>query len=292
MKILITGAKGQVGRELALQGPPLDFEPVLTDIEELDITDPAAVAACIRANQARLVVNAAAYTAVDLAESNREIAFRVNRDGPATLAGACADAGIPLVHISTDYVYDGRKRGPYVESDPVAPLGAYAESKAAGDAAVTERLERHIILRTAWLYSVHGRNFVKTMLGLGRERETLAVVDDQVGCPTSAEDLVATILEIAGQLRQGRDMPWGLYHYCGRGDTSWCGFARAIFDLARSHETLAVQTVRAITTAEYPTPARRPANSVLDCAKIREHLGIETQPWRDSLARTIAKLYA
>jgi len=228
--------------------------------------------------------------AVDKAESEQDAAFAVNQDGPAHLAALCHERGIPLIHVSTDYVFDGTKRGLYRETDSVSPMGVYGRSKAKGERAVRERLNEHLIIRTAWLYGIHGNNFVKTMLRLGREREAVRVVADQYGCPTNAADLAEAILDIASQIHEGRDIPWGTYHYCGRGVTTWHGFADAIFSEAKKHDSLMVKTVAPITTEEYPTPAKRPANSALDCSLIAEHFGIRTRPWQESLARMIPVL--
>jgi dTDP-4-dehydrorhamnose reductase len=237
-----------------------------------------------------LVVNAAGYTAVDQAESEPELAFAANRDGPAYLASACGKAGIPLVHISTDYVFDGQKQGAYLETDPVSPLSVYGKSKAAGEVEVREHLKEHLILRTGWLYGVHGHNFVKTMLRLGREREVVQVVADQYGCPTYAADLAETILRIAAQVLEGRHVHWGTYHYCGKGVTSWHGFAEAIFNLARKYVPLKVKQTEAITTAEYPTLAKRPANSALGCSLFERRFGLAPIPWNESLTRMLHKV--
>ncbi|MCG6910702.1 MAG: dTDP-4-dehydrorhamnose reductase [Deltaproteobacteria bacterium] len=291
MKVLVTGSKGQVGRELQNRGAEKGLTMIGVDIEEIDITDMRAVARLVEASAPDLVVNAAAYTAVDLAESNRKIAFQVNRDGPANIAAACATAGVPLIHISTDYVYGGDKEGAYTEDDPMAPLGVYAESKAAGDRQVADILRAHVIVRTAWVYSVHGHNFVKTMLRLGRDRERLTVVDDQEGCPTDAADLAAAILDIVGSFQREGDAPWGTYHYCGGGHTTWHGFASMVFEIAARYETFNVRSIQPVPTSAYPTPAKRPANSVLDCSKIKAAFGIVPPPWEKSLAGMLDRLY-
>lgn len=287
MKVLVTGANGQVGWELSNRGLQKGFDILALDRAALDITDKAAVRREIKRHRVSLVVNGAAYTGVDRAESEPELAFAVNRDGPAYLATACSEAGIPLVHISTDYVFDGEKKDPYHETDPISPLSIYGKSKAAGEIAVKERLVQHLILRTSWIYGVHGHNFVKTMLRLGREQEAIQVVTDQYGCPTYAADLAATILRIAARFFQGEELAWGIYHYCGKGVTNWYGFAKAIFDLARKHIQLKVKQIEPTTTAEYPTPAKRPANSVLDCSLLEKEFDIRPQPWSKSLARMI-----
>jgi len=291
MNILITGAHGQVGRELTDQGRCAGLNIWPTDINDLDITDQSRVTAFIEQHQINLVANAAAYTAVDRAETDADLAWRINRDGPATLAQICAAAEIPLIHISTDYVYDGHNTSPYHEDDLVAPTGVYGTSKAAGDQEVQRHLVQHIILRTAWLYSEHGHNFVKTMLRLARARETLEVIDDQLGCPTNAADLAQAIVTIVKRIETRRTIVWGIYHYCGAGQTTWYGFARTIFEIAGRYERFTLKNLHPITSAEYPTAATRPSYSVLDCTKIKQHFGITPAPWQTSLQRTIAQLY-
>jgi dTDP-4-dehydrorhamnose reductase len=203
MKILLTGAGGQLGRELMEQGPARGLEFLAPPHSRLDVTDRAAALAAVGAGGLDLAVNAAAYTAVDDAESHADLALAVNRDGPANLAAACARAGLPLIHLSTDYVFDGQGTRPYRETDPASPLGAYGRSKAAGEERVRKRLAEHLIVRTSWLYGVYGRNFVKTMLGLGRERAVLRVVNDQRGCPTYAADLAGVLIDVAVGLGEG-----------------------------------------------------------------------------------------
>lgn len=289
MRILVIGARGQVGWELTRRAPALGHETLAWDVAELDITDAAAVDRALAASNAEVVINAAAYTAVDKAEQEPELAFAVNRDGPAHLAAACARLQIPLLHISTDYVYDGRKPGPYVEDDATAPLGVYGASKLAGDEAVRRLLPRHLILRVSWVFGVHGHNFVKTILRLAREREELRVVADQYGGPTFAGDIADTLLELAGRTTEmDADANWGTYHYCGEPATTWHGFASAIIELARARESLRVQTVTAITTADYPTPAARPANSMLDCARLAARFGIRPRSWQTGLEALLA----
>lgn len=292
MRVLVTGAKGQVGREVIDLGVQYDFEIMALDRATLDITDQSSVEKEVSRSGVSLVVNCAAYTEVDLAESEPELAFAVNRDGPANLASVCAKSGIPLVHISTDYVFDGGKMGPYLETDPVEPLGIYGESKAAGETEVRTRLQEHVILRTAWLYGVHGRNFVKTMLQLGREREVVRVVADQYGCPTYAADIAEAILKITAQILKGQHVAWGTYHFCGKGVTTWHGFAEAIFTVAKQYTHLTVKKVEPITTAQYPTAARRPARSVLDCSLLERVFDIRSELWRQSLSRMINALFS
>jgi len=290
LQCLVVGSNGQLGWELCQRGERHGFEVVGLDLPEFDLTDASEAKKAVSQSDALLVINASAYTAVDKAESEPDAAFAVNRDGPAHLASLCHEREIPLIHISTDYVFDGMKKGLYKETDPVSPLGVYGRSKAEGESAVRERLDEHLIIRTAWLYGINGNNFVKTMLRLGRERETVQVVADQYGCPTNAADLAEAIFNIASQIHAGRATAWGTYHYCGRGVTTWHGFAEAIFDEAKKHDSFRVKTVAPITTDQYPTPARRPANSALDCSLIEEQFGIHTRPWHESLVRMMSLL--
>jgi len=292
MRILVTGANGQVGWELARRGARKGFDILALDHATLDITDSSAVNREVSGSGPSVVVNAAAYTAVDQAESESELAFAANRDGPACLASACAEAGIPLVHISTDFVFDGEKKGPYLETDQDSPLSVYGKSKAAGEVAVRERLREHIILRTSWVYGVHGRNFVKTMLRLGREKDVIQVVADQYGCPTYAADLADAILKIAAQMQDNSEITWGTYHYCGKGVTSWHGLGEATLSLAKKYTSLRVKTIEAIRTAEYPTPAKRPFNSALDCSLVEKTFNIHPKPWRESLAQMIKIMFS
>ena len=291
MKILIIGANGQLGWELVKRGEARDFDTVPLDLPEFDITDRSQVQKQVLQANVSLVINAAAHTAVDRAESEAELAFGINRDGPSHLASSCAEEGIPLIHISTDYVFDGRKKTPYSEKDPVCPLGVYGKSKAGGEARVRDLLQEHIILRTSWLYGTHGNNFVKTMIHVGREQELVRVVADQYGSPTYAGDLADAILDIAVLIRKGGPIPWGTYHYCGKGETSWHGFAEKIFELAGQHVSLKVRRVEAITTEAYPTPAKRPAWSCLDCSFIERQFHISPRPWQKGLEEMICRMF-
>lgn len=290
MKALLLGSRGQLGWELlnATKECGMDCEGL--DTPQFDLTDREAVERTLGREEFSLVVNAAAYTAVDKAESERDQAFAANAEGPRYLAIACAKSNIPLIHMSTDYVFDGSKKTPYTESDPISPMGAYGESKAAGEASVRDNLNKHIILRTSWLYSAHGNNFVKTILRLASEREDLRVVADQYGCPTYAADLAGAILNIGEQIQSGRAIPWGIYHYCGKGVTTWHGFAEKICELARKYRPLQVKRIKAISTEEYPTPAKRPPYSALDCSMIERSFGIRTRPWQASLNEMLARM--
>jgi len=292
MKYAVVGSSGQLGNELVRQGKTSGIHLLALDLPRFDITDPAAVEKQLRSGDISLVINAAGYTDVDRAEKEPEQAFAVNREGAYNLASRCNEIGVPFIHVSTDYVFDGKKEGAYVETDPVSPLGIYGGSKADGESEIRKRLTEHIIIRTSWLYGNHGRNFVKTMLKLGLYKEIVRVVADQYGCPTSAADLAGAIFRIVDRLNEGVDNQWGTYNYCGDGVISWHGFAQAIFDIARRYDSFAVTQVLPISTAEYPTPARRPVNSALDWSKIRKNFGIQIRPWRDSLAEVIEKLLA
>lgn len=279
--ILVFGGNGQLGRELTKLAASRRAPLVALGRAEADITDSAAVAAALSAHRPLLVVNAAAYTNVDRAESDTAAAAAANATGPAVIAAACARAAVPLVHVSTDYVFDGRKAAPYQESDPVAPLNVYGRTKAAGEAAVRAALPRHVILRTAWLYGAFGHNFLKTILRLARERDELRVVADQHGSPTSSRELAAAILHMAPRLAAtgaGAGELWGTYHLTGAGATTWHGFAAVIL-AAQRPLTGRTPKLFAITTAEYPTPAVRPANATLDCRRFAQAFGWRARPW-------------
>ena len=290
MKIIVIGANGQLGWELCKRGEQMDFNILALDLPEFDITHRATVNEILGQTDISLIINAAAYTAVDKAESEPQCAFAINRDGPFYIASRCSKSGIPLIHISTDYVFDGIKKSPYLETDPVAPLNVYGKSKAAGEEYIRRIFPKHIIIRTSWLYGVHGHNFVKTMLRLGTERELLHVVNDQFGSPTYAGDLAHAILTIASYFRDERSVQWGTYHYCGKGETTWHGFAEKIFSFAWGRYPLVVKSVEGITTAEYPTAAKRPANSTLDCSLIKSNFGISPPPWEKSLENVVFEI--
>jgi dTDP-4-dehydrorhamnose reductase len=291
MQLLVIGSNGQLGWELCRQGKDRGLDLIPLDLPEFDITDKSAVHSAVTRSHADLAVNAAAYTAVDRAESEIDMAFAVNRDGPSYLASACSKVHIPLIHVSTDYVFDGCKKGAYLETDLVTPIGIYGKSKAEGEEKVRSNLNEHIIIRTSWLYGVHGNNFVKTMLRLGREREELRVVDDQHGCPTFAADLAEAILTIASLIERGENISWGTYHCCGGGSTTWYGFALKIFEIAKGYDTLKLKKVIPITTSEYPTPAKRPVNSVMACSLLERNFLITPRAWEESLSRMITEYY-
>ncbi|NOT39669.1 MAG: dTDP-4-dehydrorhamnose reductase [Alphaproteobacteria bacterium] len=283
MRLAVFGAAGQLGCALNRVAAVRGIALVPFDRQNADITSARAALAAVERAQAAAVINAAAYTAVDKAEAEPDRAFAVNRDGAANLARAAEQCGIPMVHVSTDYVFDGAKQGAYVEDDPIAPLGAYGRSKAAGEDAVRSASARAVIVRTAWVYGLEGSNFVKTMLRLGAERDALRVVDDQRGCPTFADDLAAAVLALAGRLP---DAAGQTFHLAGGGATTWFGFAQAVFAEAARFGVRAPR-LAPIATVDYPTPARRPANSILDCSKAKRVLGVELSPWDDGLSRML-----
>ena len=288
--ILVTGGTGQLASALAAAATgPLHR----AGRPDFDFDRPETIEAVFRAANPAVVVNAAAYTAVDAAETDEAAAYRANRDGPALLARLCAETGIPLIHMSTDYVFDGTKGAPYHEADPVSPLGVYGASKLAGEGAVLAPGAagafgaRAIVLRTSWVYSPTGKNFVRTMLTLGKTRERLTIVADQIGCPTAAADLAAAILHIVAHLAAGwRDEYAGVFHVAGSGQTTWHGLASAVFeDAARLGMT--IPRVDPIATADWPTPVRRPADSRLDCDKLERVFGVRLPDWRASVSRTV-----
>ena len=290
MRILLFGPNGQVGSELRALSWERGLELIPVGRDDADLSKAGSAEEVIRREMPDVVVNAAAYTAVDKAESEQALAKAVNADAPGGMARACADLGIPLIHISTDFVFDGAKAGPYAEDDPTAPLSVYGQSKLDGEAAVRETLPAHLILRTAWVFSPYGNNFLKTMLRLGAERDQLGIVNDQTGCPTSAAGIARTIRTVIDRLHSGEALQPGTYHYCGDEPVTWFGFANAIFNAAGDRLPGGV-TVNPIGTADYPTPAHRPANSVMSCAKIRSVYGIEPDDWRHSVMAVVDRLF-
>jgi dTDP-4-dehydrorhamnose reductase len=286
--IVIFGAAGQLGREIVELAKRSGEDVVGCSRAQVDITDRAAVSGVLARLVPRLVVNAAAYTAVDRAESDPDGAFAGNAVGAQVLAMAAADAGIPIVHISTDYVFDGAKADAYLEDDPVAPLGVYGRTKAEGEARVRAAASRHVIVRTAWVYSVHGTNFLKTILRLAAEHEELRVVADQRGCPTATRDLAEAVLAVDRRIGKGAE-PWGTFHFAGTGATSWHGFACEIVDAA-APITGKRPKVTAIGSADYPTAARRPANSELDSSRFAAVFGYAAAPWRTRTRDVVRQL--
>ena len=283
--ILVTGGQGQIGLELARQDWPADMSIHYPTRAELDIASQVSLAAYLRGRRFDAIVNCAAYTAVDKAERDRDAAFLVNGEAPGWLA----DTGIPLIHVSTDYVFDGSKDGFYTEDDPVAPLGVYGASKREGERAVLAGQSRSVILRTAWVLSAHRGNFLKTMLRAATANPKLRVVDDQHGCPTSAQDIASAIRTIVRRLVEGPRASTGIYHFVNAGEASWCDLARQIFALSAAAGGPTAE-VEAITTADYPTPARRPANSRLSTAKVAADYGIQPRDWRPAIRDIIDEL--
>ncbi|HUB94574.1 MAG TPA: dTDP-4-dehydrorhamnose reductase [Stellaceae bacterium] len=286
MNVLVVGRSGQLATELMRYKWPDGTRVTAFGRPGFDVADFDAVTAAFVQVEPSLVVNAAAYTAVDRAEAEPDAAMAVNYRGARNLAEASARRGVPLIHVSTDYVFDGRGERPWREDDRLAPLGSYGRSKLAGERAIQESLPRHIILRSSWVFAAHGQNFVRTMLRLGAERPSLSIVDDQLGCPTSAADLARVIVEIGGALAQG-STDYGTYHYTGSGPVTWFGFAQAIFAAAGLPKS---PELHPITTADFAAPAPRPAYSVLDCGKIGRVFGIAQRPWSDELRAVIAAL--
>lgn len=255
------------------------------DHRSLDVTDEAAVIREATIYQPDIIINASAYTAVDKAESEPELAFAVNKHGVRHLAKAAASVGAALIHISTDYVFSGDKRACYVESDPTGPAGVYGASKLAGEEEVRQHCKRHIILRTAWVFGEYGNNFVKTMIKLAGERDRLTIVGDQYGGPTSAADIAAAIYIIVKKIAEKSHTAWGIYHYSGFPYVSWAEFAEALLMQAEASEVIARKPeISAIASSEWPTAAHRPANSRLDCSLIRQTFGIEPSDWQAALA--------
>lgn len=288
--ILVTGGAGQLATSMVRLGGPRIH---LVGRPAFDFDQPQTLAASFAAIQPVAVVNAAAWTAVDAAEANVEGATRANRDGPEILATLCAQAGIPLIHVSTDYVFDGNKGAPYIETDPTSPTGVYGRTKVDGEQAVLAANPRTIVLRTSWVYSATGKNFVRTMINAGEKNPVLRVVGDQSGGPTAADDLARAIVAILERIESGgwQDDYAGIYHAAGTGETTWHGLAVAALEVAARHGRTMPEVV-AIKTADWPTPARRPMDSRLDCGKLERVFGIRLPPWRESLTNTVDELMA
>jgi dTDP-4-dehydrorhamnose reductase len=291
--ILVTGANGQLGTELQRRAWPEGWQVTAVDVAELDLRDPAAIAAMVAGGADgqpwAAVINGAAYTAVDKAETDLVTAWAVNAMAPAAFAEACVAAGIPLVQVSTDYVFAGDKAGAWEVDDPVAPLGVYGASKLGGELAVRTSGVRHAIVRTAWVVSAHGNNFVKTMLRVGEARDSLTVVDDQRGSPTTAADLAQALATITVRLVEDADAATGTFHFSNAGDISWADFAIEIFRQSALRGGPSAEVAR-IPSSDYPTPARRPANSRLSHDAIRAAYGIEPRDWRDALGDILDEL--
>lgn len=292
MKTLVVGHHGMLAQSLMPCLQQAGFIAISHGRPELDITDMENTYQVLTAIRPDIVINAAAYTAVDQAESEKDQAFAVNRNGVQHLTVPCQEMGIPLIHVSTDYVFDGTAREPYGEDDNPAPLGVYGESKWQGEVSLRMRHQAHLIIRTAWLYSHHGHNFVQTMLRLGREREVLRVVNDQYGCPTYSRDLAEAIVVICQRIRRDKaTVPWGTYHFCSAGQITWYDFALAIFEEAKAFERFRVREIIPISTMDYPTSTQRPVYSVLSCSKIQSNFCITPRTWRVSLRACMQEFY-
>ena len=285
MRILITGCHGQVGSCLTQQlVNNVNITVCALDREYLDITNREAVNAAVADFQPTIIINAAAHTAVDKAEEEVQLSFAINRDGPKYLAQAAQSVDAAILHISTDYVFEGNKAGEYVEADATNPQGVYGKSKLAGEIAVAQACEKHVILRTAWVFGDNGNNFVKTMLRLGENRDALSIVGDQFGGPTYAGDIANALIQIAKRITQGDTVEYGVYHYSGLPHVSWFEFADAIFDVAVEQGVLANKpSLTSITTDQYPTPAKRPSNSRLSTEKITLGFSVKASDWKAAL---------
>ncbi len=289
MRLLIAGWQGQLAQCLVSAAlARKDVSACAVGRPALDLCEPPTIHRNVADVRPDVIINTAAYTAVDRAESEPGAAFALNRDGARLLAEAASDRGVPILHISTDYVFDGRKTSPYVETDSTSPQCVYGASKLAGEVAVANATERHIIFRTAWVYSPFGQNFVKTMLRLAGERDEVGVVDDQRGSPTYAAHLAGAVLDVAARIAAGDvgSGDWGIYNAAGSGFATWCEFARAVFAESAKHGGPTAK-VNAITTADYPTPAGRPANSVLDCTKLQDRFGLKLPHWHDGVSACV-----
>ena len=287
--ILITGGAGQVGLELARTDWPAHVRLHRPTRDQLELGDADAIRAAFAATPFSAVINAGAYTAVDRAETEVAAAFAANALGPAILAEVSRAAGIPLIQVSTDYVFDGSGERAYIEADPVGPLGVYGASKLAGEVAVRTGNPRSVVMRTAWVLSPHRANFLKTMLRLAADRPALRVVDDQHGCPTSARDIARALKVITLRMVEDDQAPTGVYHFVNAGSTSWAGLAREIMDLSGARGGPSAR-VEGITTADYPTPARRPSNSRLDTRLITRDYDIAPRPWKEAVGEIVAEL--
>jgi len=292
MTVFIAGHRGMLAQELLFCLRQAGLEAVSQGRPEFDISKASVIRETLLKIQPDIVINAAAYTAVDQAESDPLQAFAINRDGTAQLAETCRELGIPLIHVSTDYVFDGMADRPYREDDPPAPLCVYGDSKWQGELEVRSRQPEHFIVRTAWVYSSYGQNFLKTILRLARERDVLRIVDDQYGCPTWCRDLAWALVNMYQNAMRDRSIAaWGTYHVCSAIPTTWYEFACAIVEEARQFEPLRVQELLPIPTTEYPTPAKRPAYSVLDCENALATFHLPSHAWQERVHDCLQELY-
>jgi dTDP-4-dehydrorhamnose reductase len=292
MRLLVTGAQGQLGQSLSVLLNGSDFyESLFLSRLDLDISQKADVFSCIESYRPDVIINAAAYTAVDLAETEKDKAMAFNAAGPTNLAEAARKFDAVVLHVSTDYVFSGDKDGPYLESDKVDPQSVYGETKLAGELAVARACDKHIILRTSWVFSEFGNNFVKTMVRLAKERDELSIVADQLGGPTYAGDIAKTLISIVDEYRLGQKVEWGVYHFGGFPHVSWSDFAKEIFSKSVDCSLIAKEpNVSEINTIDYPAPASRPLNSALDCSKLKANFGISYGDWTVGLSKVLVHL--
>ncbi len=288
MRIAVTGLNGQLALSLRERAAARGFEAGFAGRPDVDFERLETIGPALEALRPDVIVNAAAYTMVDQAEAEEAVAARINGEAAGEVAAQAARLGAPIIHISTDYVFDGLADRPYREEDPVSPLGAYGRSKLAGEIAVAKATPDHVILRTAWIYSPFGKNFVRTMLALGLKNDVLGVVADQVGNPSYAPDIAEGVLSVAQGLKDGRGH-FGIFHMAGAGDAAWADLAEETFRLAAAHGR-APMRVNRIGAAEYPTAAKRPSNSRLDCAKLLKAYGLALPHWRDATRRCVARI--
>lgn len=282
--ILITGGNGQVATALHQHKLARELQITACTREEMDICDITSIQHALTNFNPDIIINTAAYTAVDMAEQETETCLRTNHMGAKHLAIACKKQQIPLIHLSTDYIFDGTKNFPYREDDAATPINFYGKSKWLGEQAVREHSEQHIILRVSGVFGEHGNNFLKTMLRLAKEKKELRIVADQITCPTYAGDIAGAIFTLLKQ-----ELRWGTYHYCSAPPASWHQFATAIIHAAQHQHSILTEEIKAITTAEYPTAAKRPAYSVMDCSKIKNDYGITQPSWLDAVRGALAK---
>ncbi|MGE8189470.1 dTDP-4-dehydrorhamnose reductase [Pseudomonas sp. NPDC086278] len=286
MKILISGEHGQVSRELQLRLATVG-ELVVLGRDQLNLAQPEQIRQQVQRVRPDLIINAAAHTAVDQAESEPELAFAINAIGPGVMAEEASKLGIPLIHYSTDYVFDGRKSAPYNEADATNPLSVYGQSKLAGEQAITQVQGQHLVLRTSWVYSTHGRNFLLTMQRLLQEKPEMRIVADQIGAPTWAGTIASSTVALIERWQAGDAGAWGTYHLTAQGETSWFGFAQAIGEALREHGK-SCSTLRPIPSIDYPTPAARPLNSRLDCSRLQCEWGVSQADWQTAFRECIA----
>ena len=289
-KVVLTGAGGQVGKELIRLSGEFNVQVVGMRHFELDITNSVSISNALNIHKPDVLVNTAAYTAVEKAESEIELAFEVNGYGAEILAKICAERQIPLIHLSTDYVFDGKNKQPYTEIDTENPINVYGKSKYEGEKAIRSVLNEHIILRTSWVFGIHGHNFVKTLLKLQKKRAPLNIISDAVGCPTAASDIAMVIIHLVSQVFQKKRMQWGTYHYCGANTTCWYSFAKEVFKTVSIATGSHLPQIIPISSEDYPSVIQRPANTALSCQKIKNVFGISPCNWEKGVQKVVNTL--